>query len=392
MLEDLSFAFKTFRRSRTRTVLSLLGIIIGVASVIVVTSIGESARGNVSAAFGSSGLNLVRLQAGWRLRQANISFNEAFSAKLFDEIPRVKRIWPVNSFGAALRYKDSDVNVSGSAVPYGYLEMCGLALDYGNFFSVSDDVQGRQTLILQSEAAASLFPEGRAAGKKLILVHEGQSFGFTVAGVLAETNGFFENASFYVPRGFYTKKIAPSPDASALVLEADSQDHAVEVTDRARAFIASLTGDAYSVNITSMKSALSQFEAVSGTMNLLLSGIAAISLLVGGVGIMNIMIVSVTERKKEIGIRKAVGASGAAIRTQFLVEAAAITLTGGLAGIAAGLLLSLCVVYVLNWPFAVNPAACLAAFLSSAFIGVFFGFNPASRAAKLDPVAALQSP
>ena len=392
MIEDLTFAFKTFRRNKTRTILSLLGIIIGVASVIVITSIGESAQQNVKAAFGSSGLNLVRISGGWRLRTANISFNDAFKSKLFDEIPHIKRIWPVNSVSATLRNNDSDVNASGSAVEYGYLEMCGLALDYGDYFSVSDDVQGTQVAILQSETAKSLFPEGGAAGKKFILICQGQSFGFTVAGVLAETNGLFENSSIYVPRGFYTKKIAPSPDASSLVLEAISQNHAVELTDNTRAYIASLTGDEYSVNIMSMKSALSQFESVSGTMSLLLSGIAAISLLVGGVGIMNIMIVTVTERKKEIGIRKAIGASGAAIRTQFLVEAAAITLTGGLIGIAAGLLISLCAVYVMNWPFVINPAVCLLAFLFSAFIGVFFGFNPASRAANLDPVAALQSP
>ncbi|MDR2097349.1 MAG: ABC transporter permease [Spirochaetaceae bacterium] len=391
MIEDLAFAFKTFRRNKTRTILSLLGIIIGVASVIVITSIGESAQRNVTAAFGSSGLNLVRLQAGWRLRSANISFNDAFSAKLFDEIPHLKRIWPVNSVNATLRNNDSDVNAAGSAVEYGYLEMCGLELDYGSFFSVSDDVKGVQAAVLQSDAAKSLFPEGGAAGKHIVLIYQGQSFSFKVIGVLAETNGGFETSSVYVPRGFYTKKIEPSPAASSLVLEADNQNHAVAVTDAARAYIASLTGDEYSVNIVSMKSALSQFEAVSGTMNLLLSGIAAISLLVGGVGIMNIMIVTVTERKKEIGIRKAIGASGAAIRTQFLVEAAAITLTGGIAGIAAGILISLCAVYVMNWPFVVNPAACLAAFLFSAFIGVFFGFNPASRAAKLDPVDALQS-
>ncbi|MDR2445149.1 MAG: ABC transporter permease, partial [Spirochaetaceae bacterium] len=356
MIEDLTFAFKTFRRNKTRTILSLLGIIIGVASVIVITSIGESAQQNVTAAFGSSGLNLVRISGGWRMRTANISFNDAFKSKLFNEIPHIKRIWPVNSVSATLRNNDSDVNASGSAVEYGYLEMCGLALDYGNYFSVSDDVQGSQVAVLQSDVAKSLFPEGNAAGKKIILINQGQSFGFTVTGVLAETNGFFENSSIYLPRGFYTKKIAPSPDASSLVLEADSQNHAVEVTDMTRAYIASLTGDEYSVNIMSMKSALSQYESVSGTMNLLLSGIAAISLLVGGVGIMNIMIVTVTERKKEIGIRKAIGASGAAIRAQFLVEAAAITLTGGLIGIAVGLLISLGAVYVMNWPFVVNPA------------------------------------
>jgi putative ABC transport system permease protein len=391
MIEDLAFALKTFRRNKTRTILSLLGIIIGVASVIVITSIGESARQNVKSAFGSSGLNLVRLSSGRRMRSVNLTFNESFKSNLFDEIEHIKRIWSINSMNAVLNHNDNDVNVSGSAVEYGYLEMCGLKMDYGEFFSVSDDVQGAQVVILQNEIAESLFPEGNAAGKPVILLHQGQLFGFTVIGVLAETNGGFENSSMYVPRGFYTRKVEPSPDASSFVLETMDQQYAVGVTDKTRAYIASLTGDEYAVNIMSMKSALSQFEEVSGTMSLLLSGIAAISLLVGGIGIMNIMIVTVTERKKEIGIRKAVGASGAAIRAQFLVEAATITLTGGIIGIAAGLLISLCAVYVMNWPFVINAVSCVIAFFFSALIGVFFGFNPASRAAKLDPVAALQA-
>jgi putative ABC transport system permease protein len=391
MIEDLAFALKAFRRNKTRTILSLLGIIIGVASVIVITSIGESAQQNVKSAFGSSGLNLVRLSSGWRMRSTNITFSESFKTKLFDEIEHIKQIWSVNSMNVTLNYNDNDVSVSGSAVEYGYLEMCGLEMDYGEFFSVSDDVQGVQVVILQSEIAKSLFPEGNAAGKPIILLNQGQLFGFTVIGVLAETNGGFENSSMYVPRGFYTRKIEPSSVASSFVLETMDQKYAVDVTDKTRAYIASLTGDEYAVNIMSMKSALAQFEEVSGTMSLLLSGIAAISLLVGGIGIMNIMIVTVTERKKEIGIRKAIGASGSAIRTQFLVEAAAITLTGGLVGIAVGLLISLCIVYVMNWTFVVNAASCVIAFLFSALIGVFFGFNPASRAAKLDPVAALQS-
>jgi putative ABC transport system permease protein len=124
-------------------------------------------------------------------------------------------------------------------------------------------------------------------------------------------------------------------------------------------------------------------------MNLLLSGIAGISLLVGGIGIMNIMIVTVTERKKEIGIRKALGATPAAIRNQFLAESAAITLAGGLIGIILGLLLSRVVVSTFKWIFVIRWAYCLIAFVFSAVVGIFFGLHPALRAAKLDPVEAL---
>ncbi|MBQ1983594.1 MAG: FtsX-like permease family protein, partial [Spirochaetaceae bacterium] len=132
-------------------------------------------------------------------------------------------------------------------------------------------------------------------------------------------------------------------------------------------------------------------DQIMGTMTLLLSGVAAISLLVGGVGIMNIMIVTVTERKKEIGIRKALGASPTAIRVQFLVESATITLLGGFLGVVVGITLSSIVVFAMNWQFAIQWGACVLSFFFSAFVGVFFGLNPASRAAKLDPVAALSA-
>ena len=138
-----------------------------------------------------------------------------------------------------------------------------------------------------------------------------------------------------------------------------------------------------------MQTMLDQFNEVNGTMNLLLAGIAAISLLVGGIGIMNIMIVTVTERKQESGIRKAIGAAPAAIRRQFLVESAAISLIGGIMGEALGLAISVVAVKVMKWPFEVQVRACFIAFAFAALVGIFFGLNPASRAAKLDPVEAL---
>jgi putative ABC transport system permease protein len=393
MFEDFIFALRTFQRNKIRTFLSLLGVIIGVASVIVITSIGKSASNNIKSTFGSSGLNLVRLGSGFmqRSRTATIQFNDAFSTELFGDILNIKQIWSVNSLNASMSRGDNSMSGSTSAVEYGYLTMCGLKLDYGDYFTLSDDVHGAQVAVLSFQAAEALFPEGEAVGKQVILTSSNQPFGFTVCGVLAEQNSGLENASFYIPRGFYAKKIAPSPDASILVLETRGNEYASAVTSDVRSFIKQKTGDEYAVQVMSMQSMLEQFDEVMGTMNLLLSGIAAISLLVGGIGIMNIMIVTVTERKKEIGIRKAIGASALMIRVQFLVESATITLLGGILGIGLGIMISAAVVFVLNWPFVIQAEACIAAFLFSVFVGIFFGFNPASRAAKLDPVEALSA-
>ena len=395
MFEDLIFALKNFKRSRTRTILSLLGVIIGVASVIVITSLGKSASENVRKSFGSSGLDQVRLTQGYMRRGRNstppITFNESFRSEIYAEIPRVKKVWFVNSLSAVLTRGDLSQGVNISAVEHGYLEMCGITFDYGDFFSVSDDVLGAQVVVLGSETANALFPDGDAAGESLVLISDSVRFGVVVAGVLAKQDAGMESTEHgaYIPRGFYEKKIRPAPPASAVVLQAESLNYADGITNAVKRYAEKKTGDAFAISVLSMQSILEQYGKVMGTMSLLLSGVAAISLLVGGIGIMNIMIVTVTERKKEIGIRKAIGASPGMIRMQFLVESAAITLCGGIIGIVLGIALSAVVLQILNWVFAVNVHACALAFIFSALVGVFFGFNPASRAAKLDPVKAL---
>ena len=218
-------------------------------------------------------------------------------------------------------------------------------------------------------------------------------FGFEVIGVLKESTSGIESSTtgVYIPRGFYNKKISPNPTAGTIVIQCTDQDLSSTVANDIKAYMTEKTGTENSVNIISMQSMIEQFDEVMGTVTMLLSGIAAISLLVGGVGIMNIMIVTVTERRKEIGIRKALGATPGAIRMQFLVESATITLFGGFLGIVIGLGLSYLVVYVMNWSFGIQWSSCFISFIFSAFVGVFFGLNPASRAAKLDPVEALAS-
>ncbi|MGL4985799.1 MAG: ABC transporter permease [Treponemataceae bacterium] len=394
MIEDFINALQNFRQNKIRTILSLLGVIIGVASVIVITAVGASASANIINSFGSTGLDLVTVMAGGlRNSQNTFVLNDATRQKVFDSIENITAIYYKNTLQGTLLKDYLDVSVAVNAVEYGFMETQSLDIDYGETFTVSDFVQGAQNIILGSETAAALFPQGNPIGENLILDSNGIKFGFTVIGVLKTLTNMVEtpDSAAYVPREFYIKKIAPNPNASAMIIQATSEKEVTSINNTMTAFVEAETGNPYAASIFSMTTMLEYFQETNKTLNLLLSGIAAISLLVGGIGIMNIMIVTVTERKKEIGIRKALGATPNAIRSQFLVESATISLLGGFFGIIFGLAISGIVVYILQWPFIADWFIIFGAFIFSAGVGVFFGLSPAARAAKLNPVDALAS-
>ena len=392
MIEDFINAFMNFKSNKTRTFLSLLGVIIGVASVIVISSMGASSTKEVEATFGSAGLDVVSISSGFKRKKRDsvtLVFDEAFRQELFDNINDIKKVWYKNSQSATLTYGETSASISCSAVETGYLEMYNMKLESGNFFSVTDNEEGSQKIILNHDTAESFFPSGDAVGKKILVVVSKVSFSFEVIGVLADQTTGMENSSAYIPRGFYSKKIKPNPSADTVMVQAVSAQKASELVTTITNFCTEKTGTEYSVNVTSMQSMLDQMSEITGTMSMMLSAIAAISLLVGGIGIMNIMIVTVTERRQEIGIRKALGASPGDIRQQFLIESASITLLGGIFGIFLGVIISLAVEYVQSQTFVISVNACLVSFVFSVLVGIFFGLNPASRAAKLDPVIAL---
>lgn len=392
MWEDFINALNNFKRNKTRTFLSLLGVIIGVASVIVITSMGKSSTKEVEKTFGQAGLDVVSVNAG-KMKKRSLSntivLDEAFRTELFDNIDNIKKIWYKNTLSATIAYGETSSTVSCSAVETGYLEMYNMQLEYGSFFNVTDNEEGTQKIILNHETAQDYFPAGDALGKQLILVASNVSFCFEIIGVLKDQTTGMEGGAAFIPRGFYSKKIKPNPSADSAMVQAVSNQKALELVTTIGNYCTEKTGNSYAVRINSMQTMIDQMSKITGTMSMMLSAIAAISLLVGGIGIMNIMIVTVTERKGEIGIRKALGASPNDIRQQFLIESASITLIGGVLGVISGIIISLAVEYVQKQAYVISTQACLIAFIFSVFVGIFFGLNPASRAAKLDPVIAL---
>ena len=392
MWEDFINALNNFRRNKTRTFLSLLGVIIGVASVIVITSMGNSSTKQVENTFGTAGLDVVSVSAGRMMRRSsssNFALNESFRDSLFENVEDIKKIWFKNSLGVTLAHGDDSASVSCSAIETGYLEMYNLELESGSFFNITDNEEGLQKIILNHETAMDFFPDGNALGNQIMMISGKVTFGFEIIGILKEQTSGMENGAAFIPRGFYSKKIKPNPNADTVMVQAVNKDKAVGLVDKINDYCTKASGIQNPVRVTSMQSMLEQMSDITNTMSIMLSAIAAISLLVGGIGIMNIMIVTVTERKQEIGIRKALGASPKDIRQQFLVESASITLIGGFFGVITGIVVSLIVEFFQKQAYVINFQACAIAFVFSVFVGIFFGLNPASRAAKLDPVIAL---
>lgn len=394
MFEDLLYALASFKRNKTRTLLSLLGIIIGVASVIVITALGKSTGDSVKNTFGSTGLDIISIYNNGpkHIRARVLSYDENFRAKLLN-LPHVKTVYYFNQFPGTITRGTVSVNAETQCIEYGYIKDYGYKLLYGTDFTVSDHVQGSQKLLLGDKIAETLFPDGNPVGKQVILSRDSDLFGFEVIGVLTPSSAMDTNISttIMVPRGFFIKKMDPKPDAERVEIKTDTTDAVAQVEQDVTDFINRETGVENVVWISSPLTMIKQINEAYATISIMLSAIAGISLLVGGIGIMNIMIVTVTERRKEIGIRKALGATPSDIRNQFLVESATLTLTGGAIGIGVGIIISAAILYARKLPFAIQWEACLIAFGFSVFVGIFFGLNPALRAAKLDPVEALAS-
>ena len=391
MLEDFLNSIQNFKRNKIRTFLSLLGVIIGVAAVIIITSMGESSTKQVQDTFGTNGLDIVEIRSGFMRRNRDsitLVFDESFRENLFDGVKDIKKIWYKNSLSATLSVGEVSASVSCTAIEYGYLEMYGFQLEEGKFFSVSDVEEGMQKIILSHDMAEQLFPDGNALGQKIMLVVDKVTFGFKIVGITKDQTTGMETGTAFIPRGFYSKKIKPNPSADSVLVQVTSQEKSSPMVQTLTSYCKNLTGTD-SVRVNSMKTMIEQVSKITETMSLLLAAVAAISLLVGGIGIMNIMIVTVTERRQEIGIRKALGANQKDIMQQFLIESASITVIGGILGIIFGILISLNIEYIKGMSFALSFQACIVSFVFSLFVGIFFGINPALRAAKLDPVVAL---
>lgn len=390
---------------KLRSFLTMLGIVIGVTSVIVLMSIGSGSEQNILNRIGSLGANLVTIRpgavsfGGVRGAMGGASTLTLEDAEAIAELPYIAVVAPSYTSSMQLIYGSNNLQSSVYGITSDYLIANALTIAQGNSFSDIEYQNGEAVVILGSNVKTTLFPNTDALGQQLRM----GNIIMTVIGVLeskGDTFGSPDDAVF-VPLTAMQQTVAQPRTAtgghvvSSISLEITDQSYATAVNDEVTSLLRtrhnlSANADA-DFSISSMAQLVATVSETANTLTLLLGAIAAISLLVGGIGVMNIMLVSVLERTREIGIRKALGARERDIWTQFLTEAAVLTFAGGIIGVVFGWAISFIVGHVTSMATMVNPSIVIMAVSVSVAIGLFFGFYPAWNASRLNPIEALRS-
>ena len=408
--ENLILALDTLRTHKFRAFLTVLGVLIGTTTVIAVASIIQgldSQLVQVAEQYGTNVLWIYKLQMGTphrltreeRLRKP-LSFEDAQAIK--EQCPHVDEVSvaifrQMSEFGlppATARYKGREMaGAQFMGVDANYLALANSTLADGRFFTPADDAHRRDVVVLGANVVERLFKPDDPVGKEMVV--DGHTF--EVLGTLEKFKGFLgdnpDDNDIFIPYWTYKKIYPDAKDHFLSVLAyrgstAQAEDEVRGLLRRRRHVKLS---EPDNFGISTAESLISDFRAIIGTVALVMVVISSIGLLVGGIGVMNIMLVSVTERTREIGVRKAIGARRRDIIWQFLLEAIVLTGSGGLLGIAVGWMLSLMIrLLVPGLPSTVPLWSVVAGFAVATSIGLFFGLWPAMKAARLDPIVALR--
>ncbi len=402
-LNIIRVAFRALQRNKMRAALTMLGIIIGVSAVVAMVSIGQGAQAAVQAQIDSIGTNLLFVSAGAQnvggVRSGtgdsgtNTLTVEDLEA-IKREVPSVSMVTPTVNARSQLVVGNMNWNTSIQGVSEQYPDVRKWTIQSGEFFSDADVRTAGRVLVVGQTIADNLFAGSDPIGQTIRV----QNLPFRVIGVMArkgqDPQGRDQDDVAFAPYTTVQKKILGSPRLQIAYVSAVSPDATytaqAQITEllRQRHKLGPNEPDDFTVrNMSDIAEAASE---TNNTMTMLLACIAGVSLLVGGIGIMNIMLVSVTERTREIGIRMAIGARSSAVRSQFLIESVVLSVTGGLVGVLLGVAVSLAIPAMLGWPTLISTMAIVGSVIFSGAVGIFFGYYPARKAAALDPIEALR--
>jgi putative ABC transport system permease protein len=391
-------ALREIKRNVMRSVLTILGIVIGVAAVITMVTIGGGATVQVRQQIASMGSNLLMVSPGKRLgpgqSTGNIPFKQADAEAIARDISSVAAVAPVSSQSIKAIFGNQNWSTQVTGSHNQYFRVTNRSIRSGRQFSDSELRSGAAVCIVGETVRKKLFGGQEAVGEKIRL----QKLSCEVIGLLEgkgqSTMGMDQDDIVVIPLSAYQRRIAGNQDVGLIQVSVqqgastDKVQRDIERLMRERRHLSPSDDDNF--NVMDMKEIAKMLTGTTQLLTALLSAVAAVSLLVGGIGIMNIMLVSVTERTREIGIRLAIGALEREVLMQFLVEAVVLSSFGGLIGIVLALTASIWLAGVLRVPFVFNAGIVIIAFLFSAAVGVIFGYFPALKAARLDPIEALR--
>lgn len=400
--EIITEALNTLVVNKLRTGLAVLGIVIGIGSVIALISLGEATQAQIQNQIQSLGANLLTVVPGAQSSEGvrgaaggatTLTNADAQAISSSPQVNTVSTVSPESAKRAQVATGRNNTNVQVIGATPSYATVHKVSIDSGTFITTQDLDGIKKVAVIGPQIVTDLFNGVSPVGQQIRVA--GQTL--TVVGVTVSKGGTgFQNQDdlVFVPLSTAQKQLFGTDYLTSIALEAKNQDVMVDAQNQVGYLLLArhkLSDPAKAdFTITSQQDIINTVSQTTGTFTALLSGIAAISLLVGGIGIMNIMLVTVTERTREIGLRKALGAKKRVIITQFLIEAVILTVIGGLVGMIVGIIISYGISVTTSIPFVISPSAILLAIGVSAGIGILFGWYPARRASNLQPIEALR--
>jgi putative ABC transport system permease protein len=381
-----------------RSSLTMLGMVIGVASVVALVSLGQGTTAQVTAEISRMGRNLVMVFPGSGPRRAGAVSDappfEMADVQALDRVPDVVALAPVSSTSRPIIYGNRNITTQVTGSTEAFLQVREYALDSGRSFEESDLAGARSVCLLGSQTRQDLFGDQDPLGETIRVGRLACEVIGTLAPKGQSSSGMDQDSLVLMPLTTVQRRVVGNTWIGSMFLKVDEDADSSRVIDevqsilRERRRIQAGAEDNFSVRDT--REIAAAFTSASTAMTSLLGAIAAVSLVVGGIGIMNILLVSVTERTREIGLRMALGARSREVLLQFLIESVVISLLGGIIGILLGILGSLAASRFMQIPWIVSPRTLLMAFGVAAAVGVLFGILPARKAARLEPIEALR--